>query len=404
MANPIFTEDDDALLAELGVEMDAKKVVTRTPIEERVIAGFEEIERFVKDHDHLPQHGEDKNIFERLYAVRLDKIRTSPECREVLDGLDTNGLLEAEVVPSVNLADDIDDDTLLAELGVVTESASDITKLKHVKTRVEKRSAEEIARRDLCHDFKNFKPLFEQVRQDLDENIRTTVTLRKDEGFLKTDIKKGDFFILGGQTLYVAQVGEPIKAPNGELDARLRVIYSNGTESNILLRSLQRAIYKDETSRKIDDPSAGSLFSDKQETNDIESGTIYVLRSKSEHLDIRKNRDILHKIGVTGGKVEKRIANAKLDPTFLMADVEIVATYELFNINRSKLEGLLHKFFNAARLDIKINDRFGNPVIPREWFMVPLFIIDEVVEKIKDGTLSEYFYDIESASLMQYKN
>jgi len=376
MPKPIFTEDDDALLAELGIEADAKKVITRTPKEERIIAGFEEIERFVKDHGHLPQHGEDKDIFERLYAVRLDKIRTSPECREVLDELDTNGLLEAEAAPSVNLPDDMDDDTLLAELGIEAEAASDITKLKHIKTRVEKRAAEEIARRDLCHDFKKFKPLFEQVRQDLDENIRATFTLRKDEGFLKTDIKKGDFFILGGQTLYVAQVGEPIKAPNGGLDARLRVIYSNGTESNILLRSLQRAIYKDETSRKISDPSAGSLFSYKQENNDLESGTIYVLRSKSNIPGISEKREVLHKIGVTGGSVEKRISNAKIDPTFLMADVEVVATYELFNINRTKLEKLIHKFFGSVKLDIQINDRFGNPVVPREWFLVPLFIID----------------------------
>ena len=99
--------------------------------------------------------------------------------------------------------------------------------------------------------------------------------------------------------------------------------------------------------------------------------------------------------------VEKRITNAKLDPTFLMADVEVVVTYELFNINRSKLENLIHKFFDTARLDIEINDRFGNPVVPREWFLVPLFVINDVVEKIKDGTLSEYVYDIKSVSLVR---
>jgi len=104
-------------------------------------------------------------------------------------------------------------------------------------------------------------------------------------------------------------------------------------------------------------------------------------------------------IGVTGGSVEKRIANAKLDPTFLIADVEVVTTYELFNINRSKLENLIHKFFDAARLDIEIMDRFGNPVVPREWFLVPLFVIDELVEKIKDGTIAQYYYDTESATL-----
>ena len=400
MAKATFTEDDDALLAELGVEAAAKKVVSRTPKEERIIAGFEEIERFVKEHGHAPQHGEDKDIFERLYAVRLDKIRTSAECREILDELDSMGLLDAES-EAIQLPDDIDDDTLLAELGVEAEEASDITKLKHVRTRVEKRAAEEIARRDVCHDFRKFKPLFEQVKQDIADNIRTTFAIRKDEGFLKTDINKGDFFIVDGQTLYIAEIGEPIKAPNGEYDARLRVIYSNGTESNILLRSLQRAIYKDTSSRKISDPSAGPLFSSQQETDDVESGTIYVLRSKSDHPEIAANREVLHKIGVTGGSVDKRIANAKLDPTFLMADVEVVATYELYNINRTKLENLIHKFFNSVRLDIEIKDRFGNPVAPREWFLVPLFIIDELVKRIQDGTASEYVYDTEVAALVK---
>ena len=124
-----------------------------------------------------------------------------------------------------------------------------------------------------------------------------------------------------------------------------------------------------------------------------------MLRSKSDHPVVAANRDVLHKIGVTGGDVERRIANAKLDPTFLMADVEIVATYELYNINRTKLENLIHRIFDPARLDIEIKDRFGKPVIPREWFLVPLFVIDEAVEKIKDGTITGYTYDPKAALL-----
>lgn len=104
---------------------------------------------------------------------------------------------------------------------------------------------------------------------------------------------------------------------------------------------------------------------------------------------------------MTGGDVKKRIGNAKADPTYLMADVEIVATYELFNINRQKLEALLHRFFDNAKMEIQIMDRFGKPVVPREWFLVPLFVIDEVVEKIKDGTIAEYRYDTESAALVK---
>lgn len=176
---------------------------------------------------------------------------------------------------------------------------------------------------------------------------------------------------------------------------------NNGTESNILRRSLQRALYKDEAGRRITDPNAGPLFAEEVAEDDIESGTIYVLRSKSEHPEIKKNYEVLHKIGVTGGSVEKRIFNAKLDPTFLMADVEIIATYELYNINRTKLENLLHRFFEVARLNIQISDRFGNPIYPREWFLVPLFVIDEVVERVKDGTLTSFRYEINEVKLIK---
>ncbi len=114
-----------------------------------------------------------------------------------------------------------------------------------------------------------------------------------------------------------------------------------------------------------------------------------------------ENRGIVHKIGVTSGSVEKRIANAKLDATFLLADVEIVATYELYNINRAKLENLIHRVFEPAKLEIRIKDRFGNPVVPREWFLVPLFIVDAVVEKIKDGTIGNYRYEPKTAQLVE---
>jgi hypothetical protein len=178
------------------------------------------------------------------------------------------------------------------------------------------------------------------------------------------------------------------------------VIFDNGTESNMLMRSLQRALHKDEAGRRITDPTAGPLFADRTAEGDEASGTIYVLRSKASLPIVADNRDVLHKIGVTSGKVERRIANAKLDPTFLMADVEIVATYELFNINRSKLENLIHRIFDPARLDIEIKDRFGNPITPREWFLVPLFAIDDAVEKIRDGSIADYRYDPQQASLI----
>ena len=386
---------DQELLDALGVEVKADKKATHTPREERIIAGFEEIQRFVEEQGRLPAHGEGNDIFERIYATRLDQIRNQDGCRNLLQDLDYQGLLGEAAQIAEPKAEYGSDEELLAELGVETPKEGDITHLKHVKSQAEKKAAEDIASRTPCEDFDKFEKLFKQVKSELDSGDRKTIRFGRD-----TSIEKGNFFILGGQMAYVADVGETIKAPNGENDARLRVIYANATESDLLMRSLQRALYKDEAGRRITETDFGPLFSGDKDGEDLASGTIYVLRSKSDNPVITKNRDVVHKIGVTGGNVQKRIANAKLDPTFLMADVEVVATYELYNINRSKLENLLHRFFDASRLDIEIKDRFGNPVVPREWFLVPLFVIDELVEKIKDKTISNYFYETETVSLV----
>jgi hypothetical protein len=396
-----FTDDDDALLAELGVEVEVEANSSRTALEERIIAGFEEIQRFFDEHGRAPQHGEDREIFERLYAVRLDRINMLADARSIVEPLDHQKLLQVGTLATPVTDDDLDDDALLAELGVEPEALS-LTELRHVRSAAEKKSAEEIANRERCEDFDTFKPLFDRVQKELQVGMRVTRQIRKDAGFLKAEVRAGDFFIVGGQLSYVASIGDAMKAPNGEFDARLRVVFSNGTESNMLLRSLQRALYKDEASRMVSDPSAaGPLFETDVEEDDQASGTIYVLRSMSALPIVTENRNVLHKIGVTSGKVERRITNAKLDPTFLMADVKIVATYELFNINRSKLENLIHRIFGPARLDIEIKDRFGIPIIPREWFLVPVFAIDEAVEKIRDGTIKDYFYDPKQARLIE---
>ena len=392
MAKATFTQEDDALLDALEVEVETKKVAKRTPREERVIAGFEEIQSFVNDNGRMPSAAHGNDIFERIYSARLEQIRNQPDLCTLLVELDHQGLL-GQVDQDTMVEDNLSDDELLADLGIALGEDDDVSNLRNVRSSVQKAAAEEIATREKCKDFDKFKPLFEAMQNDLDIGARETLEFRKDAGFTKTDIKQGQFFILGGQTAYVAEVGEEIKAPNGDSDARLRVIYSNKTESNILLRSVMRALYKDEASRLISDPLAGPLFADNVEDDDLASGTVYVLRSKSEHPYVAENREILHKIGVTGGSVEKRIANAKLDATFLMADVEVVATYQLFNINRTKLESLIHRFFESAKLDIEIPDRFGNLVAPREWFQIPVFLIDEAIGKFQDGSIGNYRYD-----------
>ena len=393
-----YTTDADAdLLAELGVDTAPSQTAQRTPREERIIAGFEDIERFVAEQGHLPQHGEDRDIFERIYAVRLDRLRESEECRTILAPLDSQGLLtqaaNAHLAPEV---DELDDEALLASLGVDAASGDDITQLTYVRSRQEIKAAEEIAQRTPCPDFKQFKPIFKQVQQDLASGVRQTLRYQDNAA-----VNQGDLFILDGQMVLVADMGETFVGDHGRPDARLRAVYDNGTESNLLLRSLQRALNKDKVSRRITTPDLGPLFSDTEAEDDLHTGYIYVLRSQSDDPYIAEHRSVIHKIGVTGGDVKKRIANAKKDPTYLLAEVEIVATFKLANINRKGLEALLHKFFDSARLDVGLQDRFGIPVKPREWFLLPLGAIEDAIEKIKAETLDQFRYDPESAKLVR---
>ena len=346
----------------------------------------------------MPSHGEEHDIFERLYAVRLDRLRASSEFRALLEPLDVDGLLVGEFAepPTAASGEVAEDEALLAELGAIQPADDAITNLQHVRSQEERRAAEEIANRTPCADFARFKPLFDQVRSDLDQGVRRTRQFGE-----SADIKQGEFFILGGVMAYVAEVPEQLTTEHGHAQGRLRVIYDNGTESEPLLRSFQRALYKDDNGRgrRITDQDAGPLFADHAEASDLESGTIYVLRSLSDHPEIASKRDLVHKIGVTGGDVQIRVADAANQATYLLAAVEVVATYKLYNINRTKLEHLLHDVFAPARLDLEIRDRFGKPVKPREWFLVPLSAVDEAVERIRNGSIAGYAYDPTTASL-----
>jgi hypothetical protein len=386
--------DLDDLRAELDDFAQPEKKSGKSALEERVIAGFEEIQRFVDQHGRAPQHGEDKDIFERIYAVRLDQIRAQELCRTIVLPIDHQGLLNSAELAHTDSAGSMDDDELLAELeGVGAKSG--LSELRHVRSTAEIQAAEEIANRDKCKDFDSFQPLFQKAKNELSSGERQTRPFVKE-----ASIEIGNYFILGGQLVFVAEVGEEIKAPNGSNDARLRVIYDNGTESNLLRRSLQRALYKDEAGRRVTDPDSGPLFNDVPGDDDIESGTIYVLRSLSDHPYVVEHRQLMHKIGVTGGKIETRIQNAENEATYLLAKVEVVASYKLFGINRVKLENLFHKLFSPGQLDLVIHDRFGHPVKPKEWFLVPLNVIDEAVKRIRDETILHYCYDAKTASLV----
>ncbi len=392
-----MNDPDLDALAEGLAEFDVyEKPGGRPAKEERVIAGFEDIQRFVDTHGRAPLHGEGRDIFERLYAVRLDRLRALPDCRALLEPLDRQGLLAG--APTVESKGDTID---LEELEAALSDVDDVTRLRHVRPTIEKRTADDIAHRKPCTGFEDFAPLFERVRRELKDGTRRAAPLER-RGEMNIDlIQEGQFFIVGGQIAYIAEVGKEFTTQYDRKDSRLRVIYDNGTESDVLLRSFQRAFYRDDAARVVSNTDSGPLFGDERAHDDSKTGTIYVLRSKSDNPVVAASRDILHKIGVTGSKIETRIASASLDPTFLLAEVEILATYALYNINRVKLENLIHRVFDSAQLDIEITDRFGNPVRPREWFLVPFFVIDEAVKRIKDGSITDYVYDPNTAKLVK---
>lgn len=390
---------DDELLEELGLNAEEKPEGDYSHEQARVIAGFEDILRFVDENGRRPQHGEALDIFERLYAVRLERIRGNASFRALVQDLDRHGLLAGATDATTVDPAELSEDALLSELGIEADDDAAITKLKHVKPRAQVQVAEEIATRVPCQDFAKFKTRFDNVQRELDSGRRES---RRATNTKMERISQGEFFVVGGQLAYVAEVGEEEKRTKDERsDRRLRVIYNNGTESNLLMRSFQRALNKDDAARVIADASLGPLFASVAEDSDVETGTIYVLRSESSHPFIAQNRDLVHKIGVTGGDVKIRTAGAEDDATFLFADVEVIATYKLFNINRSKLENVLHRFFAAARIDIAIPDRFGRSVVPREWYLLPLQVIDEAVECVRNGTLASVRYDPKSGQLVR---
>jgi len=396
----LVTDTDRSLLDELGIDTTIEKKANMSAKEQRIIAGYEEVKRFVEEHDRLPRHGEKHDIFERLYAVRLEKMSKCGDCLNLLEPLDTLGLLKSQNGGSQVLAEDEPNNSdILAALGVDTEIEEDITTLRHVKSTKEKKAAEEIAKRDRCEDFEKFEPLFDSVQLDIESGNRQTKPYR---GY--NEIRLGDFYILEGQKAYVAEMGETyMNHEQGRQECRLRVIFDNGTESPYLLRSLQRALNKNEANRFITDPGLGPLFSSESTDDDSQTGYIYILRSNSENTFIKEHRKTIHKIGVTKGTVEKRIANAKKDPTFLLADVEIVDSYRLSNLHQTRLENLLHRFFSSGRLDLELTDRFGNGVEPREWFLVPLPVIQEAIQKLIDGTIESYQYNSETVAIEKAK-
>lgn len=352
---------------------------------------FEELKGFIEENGRDPEIEAD-NIHEAKLAARLKKLRASPEALEALAPFDTDGVLGAESNSEKKTELTIDD-VLSSDL---LEDDDEIFQLKHVSVGTKKQTAsEDMATRKKCPDFDSFKPLFKQIQEELDSG---TLETRGIKGV--AEIQKGQAFILSGLIAYVAEMGEKKERRKGHHNARMRVVYSNGMESNLLLRSFGAALYKDKAAREIVSKDKKTLFTEEGDSL-YRSGVVYVLRSRSDDPSIAPHRDYLHKIGVTTSGVKKRIASAPKDSTYLLADVEVVAEFTLYNMNLKATEKLLHAFFRDAQADIRIPDRFGEMVKPQEWFFLSLDAIKQATQLIKNNEITDYRYDAETAQLVK---
>jgi T5orf172 domain len=368
-------EDDD-----LGL-LSVKSKLSSNSADERLVAKFQEICDFVKEHNRLPEANR-SDMREMQLHSRLNGLREDEKKCEALRIHDEQGIL-GEPKKIESLADIFDDD----DLGLLQDEADNIFVLKNVPLKEVTAPAEYVARRKACKDFDKFEGLFKQCQQDLSSSQRTLNPFTD-----SLEIHVGDFFVLKGMLVYVAEEGAPELASYGAINIRLRCIFDNGTESNMLMRSLAARLYEQAGSRV-------SVRSDQmaRRVNEITdedrlTGYIYILKSKSDRPEIKAIKN-LYKIGFATTTVEERIKNAAQEPTYLMAPVSIVTTFHCYNLNTHKLETLLHHFFGKACLDLDVYDKNGRRCIPKEWFVAPLDIITKAVEMLITGEIVEYRYD-----------
>lgn len=372
---------------ELGL-LNIKPKRSGATADDRLLASFQQINDFFRKHGKEPTSNP-SDILEFQLFNRLKGFRASQEKCEALKGADEFNLLQFVEPPKAitSVADIFDDDTF----GLLDDEAASIFDLKNIP--VPRDMPDKIAQRKRCEDFEQFEPLFKQCHAELASGVREA------RGFTgEQQIQPGHFFILNGITAYVAEVGEK-EVKNGKVNARLRCIFENGTESNMLLRSLATELYKDETGRRILDPTEKALEALEQiKADDEKSGYLYVLQSLSAVPEISGIKN-LYKIGYSTVPVQDRIKNAVDEPTYLMAKVKVIAVFECYNLNPQKFELMLHTFFGRSCLNVDVYDKKGKRFSPREWFVAPLHIIEAAANMLISGDILNYRYNPESQSI-----
>lgn len=380
----IFASDVDGLLD----APEKPKPVTNT---DRCRRGYQEIVDFFRQHGREPDP-DTREISERKLGARLVGFRADPAKAEQVQDLDTEfNLLKPASSPQS--LDDILNDDALNLLG----GDEDLFDLDAIPGLAERQDEFEVAKREKAKDFEQFDQLFKTQHEKLRKGDSE---LRAFSGV--STIKEGRFFVLNGIMLFIAEVGETEKLELGKKEKRLvpkerlRVIFENGTESSMYRQSLAGRL--GEHSGQMVVPTR-SLELNEIGDADTESGHIYVLRSKSEDPAI-KGLDNLHKIGYCTTPVSTRVHGAEHSPTYLMAPVEVVADYRVYNLRTSQLETLLHRVFAEVRLDLTQTSSSGENYDPSEWFLVPYSVIDKAIDMIISGDITDFIYDKQAQDLV----
>jgi hypothetical protein len=377
--NDLLALINDDNLGLLDIE---KKAVSATP-DDRLTEKFMDINEFFLQHGVEPISGGD--IHEHKLSSSLKYIRENKEQRDFLGKYDTHSLLNI-VKKDIDTVSDIFEYDDLDLLSIEDNSIFNIKNVPEI--RQDRSDPDFVAQREICADFDQYEHLFAQVQRDLKSGTK------KLSAFVEKDMKQGDFFVLSGVLIYLEKVDEPYRGNSQKINRRTRCVYENGTESSVLLRSLGKRL-----------SDAGYAIKDNPEMvviqdGDSETGYIYVLKSLSDNPRIASTKN-LFKIGFSTTIVEERIKKAEQDPTYLMAPVSIVATYRCFNMNPQRFERLIHRFFSDSCLDIEITDSHGKNYTPKEWFIVPIMVIGNVIELIIKGEILNYSYDKEKQTIIR---
>lgn len=364
--------------------------------DERLISSFQEINDFYEKNNREPEQG--GGIQEHQLFARLKSLRENPAKIEILKPHDKFGLLNFEIKIIQSFDDIFNDD----DLGILKDDSEGLFDFKHIKRIDERASSDFVARRKPCKDFAKYEQQFKDVQRDLKNGKRRLVTFKEE------NLRAGDFYVHNGILLYLESVDEKkevqeYKSGSRERkDGRTRVLFENGTESNMLFRSLYKALLANgkAVSENVDAVNESFLetFSNITE-HDEEAGYIYILKSKSDKQEIKEIQN-LFKIGFSTTNVEDRVKNAIQEPTYLMAEVRIVMTYKCYNMNPQKFEQLIHNFFGNSCLNIDVFDKEGNRHTPREWFIAPVGIIDQAIHLIISGDIVKYKYDSKNEEIV----